>query len=30
MRSRDASMRDRGDAVVIDALLELVGTPEGM
>ncbi|WP_156163737.1 IS3 family transposase [Demequina subtropica] len=30
MRIRDASVRDRVDAVVIDALLATTGTPEGM
>jgi len=30
IRRREPSLRTRGDAVVVDALLELVGTPEGM
>ena len=29
-KRREASLRDRDDAAVIDVLLELVGTPEGM
>lgn len=30
MKDRDASARDRADAVVVDVVLSLQGTPEGI